>query len=126
MRNIVFAMALLICFAVPAVAADLNAVSGTYYNKRDDTKFLTLRNDGSFTLKQRKDPPDKDDPFVEFSGKYQLNGETLKLTVGEGENAGTAEGKLKGSVFTDSQNEEWVKKSTEQKNVERVKPKRWW
>ena len=122
MRNIVFAMALVICFVVPAVAADLNAVSGTHYSKRDDTKFLLLRNDGTFILKQRKDPPDRDNPFMEFSGKFELNGETLKLTIIDGDKVGTAEGKLKGSVFTDGQGEEWAKKSTESKDV--VRPKR--
>jgi len=121
MRNIVIAMALLICFAVPAVAADLNAVSGTYYSRRDDTKFLMLRPDATFVLKQRKDPPDKDNPFLELSGKFELNGETLKLILTDGR---TAEGKLKGNVFTDSQGEEWAKKPTEPKNVGRAKPQR--
>jgi len=123
MRNAVIAMALLICFAVPAVGADLSAISGTYISQRDDTKFLMLRPDGTFLLKQRKDPPDRDNPFLEFSGKYEVNGEALKLILTDG---GSAEGKLKGIVFTDSQGEEWVKKSTEQKNVERIKPKPFW
>ena len=123
MKNIVIAAALLICFAVPAIAADLNAVSGTYYSRRDNTKFLTLRPDSTFVLKQRKDPPDMDNPFVEFTGRYQLNGEALTLMLTDG---GTAEGKLKGLVFTDGQGEEWVKKSTDPKNVERPKPKPPW
>jgi hypothetical protein len=120
MRNIVFAMALLICFAVPGISADLSPVSGVYLSQRDDTQFLTLRPDATFVLKQRKTPPDKDKPFIEFSGNYQLNGETITLLLSDG---GTAEGQLKGSVFTDSQGDAWVKRNTEQQNVVRPKYK---
>jgi hypothetical protein len=123
MKNMIIAIAVLICFAVPAVAADLNAVSGTYVSQRDDTKFLMLRPDATFVLKQRKDPPDRDHPFVEFTGKYEISGEKLKLILADG---GTAEGKLSGNMFTDSQGEEWVRKPATPKNVERPKPKPYW
>jgi hypothetical protein len=119
MKNIVFALALLICFPVPSGAADLAPVSGTYFSHRDNTQFLTLRPDATFVLRQRKKPPDPDNPFIEFSGTYALNGETLTLRVDDG---GKADGQLKGNVFTDGQNEQWIKKGEEQ-NVARPKYK---
>jgi hypothetical protein len=125
MRNIVFAMALLICFiclAPRSFGADLSGVSGVYLCHTDDTQFLTLRQDATFVLRQRVKPPDKEKPFMEFTGKYQLNGETLTLILDDG---GIAEGQLKGSVFTDAQGDAWVKKSTEQKDVVRPKYKLW-
>ncbi len=123
MRNIVFAMALLLCFAVQSIAADLTAVSGVYLNKADDTQFLTLRPDATFFIKQRKKPPDKENPFVEFSGKYAINEEQVTLVLDDGR---TGKGQLKGNVFTDGQGQMWVKKSEEERNVERPKPKPWY
>jgi hypothetical protein len=120
MRNIVFAMALLICFAVPGIAADLNAVSGVYLSQRDNTQFLTLRPDATFFLKQRKMPPEKENPFIELSGKYELNGEKVTLILPDG---GTGQGELKANVFTDAQGDTWVKKATEPQNVVRPKYK---
>jgi hypothetical protein len=107
MRNIVFAMALLICFAVPGIAADLNAISSVYLSQRDNTQFLTLRPDATFFLKQRKMPPEKEDPFIEFSGKYELKWEKVTLILPDG---GTGQGQLQGDVLTDGQGETWVKK----------------
>ncbi len=119
MKNIVFALALLICFPVLSSAVDLAPVSGTYFSQRDNTQFLTLRPDATFVLKQRKKPPDTDNPFIEFSGTYALNGETITLKLQDG---GKADGHLKGNVFTDAQSEQWVKKGEEQ-NVVRPKYK---
>lgn len=119
MKNIVFALALLICFPVPSSAADLTPVSGTYFSRRDNTQFLMLRPDATFVLKQRKKPPDPDNPFIEVSGTYVLNGETIALKLQDG---GTAEGHIKGNVFTDGQDEPWIKKGEEQ-NVVRPKYK---
>ena len=119
MKNIVFALALLICFPVPSSAADLTSVSGTYFSQRDNTQFLLLRPDATFVLRQRKKPPNPDNPFTEFSGTYSLNGETITLQIPDG---GSAKGKIKGNVFTDSQDEPWVKKGEEQ-NVVRPKYK---
>ncbi|MFZ0927875.1 MAG: hypothetical protein WAN11_04710 [Syntrophobacteraceae bacterium] len=123
MRNIVFALALLICFAVQSIAADLNVVSGVYLNKSDDTQFLTLRPDATFFIKQRKKPPDKENPFVEFSGKYELNEEQVTLILDDGR---IGKGQLKGNVFTDGQGQMWVKKSEEEHNVVRPKYKPWY
>jgi len=111
MRNIVLAVALAICLSAPSIAADLNAVSGVYLNRSDDAQFLTLRPDATFFLRQKKSPPSKANPFVEFSGKYELNGETVTLILSDG---GMAQGQLQGNVFTDSQGSAWVKKGTEQ------------
>src|SRR5271169_3202576 len=98
MRNIILAIALLICLSVPGIAADLSGVTGVYLNQRDDTQFLTLRSDATFVLRQRKPQPDRNNPFIEFTGKYMLDGETLILMLDDG---GKAVGKLKGNVFTD-------------------------
>jgi len=123
MRSIVFAIALLMCWGVSCIAQDLSPVNGVYLSKRDDTQFLTLRQDSTFVLKQRKSPPDKNDPFVEYTGKYQLDGENIKLILDDG---GTAQGTVKGNIFTDGQGDIWVKKGTEQENVVRPKYKPWW
>jgi len=95
MRSIVFAIALLMCWGVSCIAQDLSPVNGVYLSKRDDTQFLTLRQDSTFVLKQRKSPPDKNDPFVEYTGKYQLDGENIKLILDDG---GTAQGKVQTMV----------------------------
>lgn len=121
MKSIVIVMALLFCFAAPSTAADLNSVSGTYYSAKDKTQFLTLRSDGTFTLKQRKSPPEADNPFIEFSGRYQLNGEKITLLLEDG---GGAEGQIQGPVFKDSQGDVWQKKAEGPQNVERPKYKR--
>ena len=119
MKYIVFALALLICFPVPSSAVDLTQVSGTYFSQRDNTQFLTLRPDGTFVLKQRKKPPDPENPFVEFAGSYALNGDTVTLKLDDG---GKADGHVKGDVFTDGQEEQWVRKG-EEKDVVRPKYK---
>jgi hypothetical protein len=119
MRYIVFALALLICFPALSSAVDLAPVSGTYFSQRDNTQFLTLRPDGTFVLKQRKKPPDPDNPFVEFSGSFAFNGDTVTLKLDDG---GKADGHVKGDVFTDAQNEAWTKKG-EEKDVVRPKYK---
>ncbi len=119
MKNIVFALALLICFPVPGSAIDQAPVSGTYFSHRDNTQFLMLRPDATFVLRQRKKPPDPDNPFIELSGTYALNGETITLQTQDG---GSAKGQIKGNVFKDGQDEEWVKKGEEQ-NVVRPKYK---
>lgn len=113
-------MALLICFAVPGIAADLKAISGVYLSQRDNTQFLKLRADATSFLKQRKMPSEKENPFIELSGKYELNWEKVTLILQDG---GTGHGQLKGNVFTDGQGETWVKKGTEQQNVVRPKYK---
>ncbi len=125
MRSIVIAMALLICSSIPAIAAeaDVSPVVGVYLCQSDNTQFLTLRQDATFTLRQRKKPPDRNDPFVEFSGKFQVNGEMITLILDDG---GKADGTLKANVFTDGQGDAWVKKGSEPKNVERPKYKSLW
>jgi hypothetical protein len=52
-------------------------------------------------------PPEKENPFVEFSGKYELKWEKVTLILPDG---GTGQGQLQGDVFTDGQDETWVKK----------------
>ncbi len=123
MKKIVSGLILLIFWISPTLAADMSAVAGVYLNQRDDTQFLTLRPDASFVLRQRKKPPDKDNPFVEFNGNYEINGETISLKLADG---GQALGQLKGNVFTDGQGEIWVKRGTEQHNVTRPKSKPWY
>jgi len=123
MRNIAFATTLLIFLTAPCMAADPSTVTGVYFCNRDETQFLTLRPDSSFVLRQRKKPPDKDNPFTEYSGKYVINGETLRLVLDDGREA---EGQLKGNVFTDGQGVSWQKKSTEQPDVVRPKYKPWY
>jgi hypothetical protein len=119
MRRIVFAIALLIFSTCPAIAEDMSTVAGVYISKSDVTQFLTLRADATFVLRQRKKPPDRDEPFAEFTGNYLVNGGTITLTLEDG---GKAMGELKGNVFTDIQGEIWVKKDTTEHNV--VRPKR--
>ena len=117
MRYIVFAMAVAVCFTAPSIAADLSGVSGVYLSRLNDSQFLTLRPDGTFFLRQKRTPPAKINPFIEFSGNYELNGETVILML---PNGGTAQGQLRGNIFTDSQGAVWVKRGTEQQKP--VKP----
>jgi hypothetical protein len=123
MRNIALATALLVLLTCPCIAADVSGLAGVYFCHRDETQFLTLRADSTFVLRQRKKPPDKDEPFVEVNGTYILNGEILQLLIDEGK---SAQGNLKGTVFTDAQGDVWEKKSTEPQNVVRPKYKPWY
>ena len=116
-------MALLIFSTGTAIAQGLSTATGVYISSSDVTQFLTLRPDSTFVLRQRKKPPDKDEPFAEFTGNYLINGETITLTLSDG---GKAMGELKGNVFTDIQGQTWIKKGTEEKNVVRPKNKKWY
>jgi hypothetical protein len=118
MKNAVFATLLLICFAGVSIAADPASVAGTYISQRDNKQFITLYPDSTFHIKQRKKPADLDNPFIEISGKYILDGETLKLMLDDG---GTASGQLKANTFEDTQGDKWVKPGTEEQNMERPK-----
>lgn len=123
MKRMAFAMALVICLAAPCIAADLNSVSGTYIYQPNNSEFLKLRPDATFVLKQKKTPPDSKKPFVKFSGKYELNGETITLKTSDG---GTAKGQLRGNVFTDNQGKKWVKKEPDREKEVKSTQKHWW
>ncbi|MGC9964794.1 MAG: hypothetical protein ABSE08_05265 [Syntrophobacteraceae bacterium] len=118
MKNAAIATALLICFTISSFAADLSSASGTYINKRDKTQFITFYPDATFHLKQRKQPPDVENPFIELSGKYELNGETVKFILQDG---GTGTGQLKANAFMDGQGDIWVKQGTDDQGVQRPK-----
>jgi hypothetical protein len=122
MRNIVLAAMLLIFSSISCFAQDSTGISGVYLCKRDDTQFLTLRQDETFVLKQRKKPANKENPFIEFTGTYKLDGETLTLTLDDGK---MAKGQIKGNVFTDGQGDTWIKRDPNQQNVVRPKYKSW-
>lgn len=121
MKNAILVIAFLVCFTGSSVAADFTAASGTYISQKDNKEVLILYPDATFHLKQRKKPPDIDNPFIELSGKYELTGETVKLILQDG---GTGTGQLKGNVFQDTQGDMWIKQTDVQQNVQRPRRQR--
>ncbi len=118
MKRILCAVALLLYFTASSFAADYSSVAGNYISKSDKTQILTLSANGTFFLKQRKNPPDVDHPFIEISGQFQIDGEKLILGLKDGR---ACVGKLVGNTFDDGEGDKWVKEGTEQQNVERPK-----
>lgn len=120
MRTILIAVALMFALTGLSIAAEeQQSIYGIYVSKGDSKEYLSLLSDGSFSLKQRKKPPDMNDPFEELRGRYQLSGETLTLELEDG---GEATGKLKDNKFEDGDGQVWVKQGTEKpKPVERPK-----
>ncbi len=105
MKTIVCALALLLCFTAASFAADPSVI-GNYVNKKDNTEVLTLNPNGTFLLKQRKNPPDKNQPFDEIAGEYQVDGDKLGLRLKNGQ---SSIGTLRGNIFEDSGGEKWEK-----------------
>lgn len=100
-------MALLLLSDFSGPAYSQSTVSGTYVNK-ESKEYLTLYPNGTFFLKNRKSPADVQHPFEDLSGTYMVNGETITLQLSDG---GTADGKIKGNVFEDSQGKPWLKQA---------------
>jgi hypothetical protein len=113
------ATAVLLSAVLCCIAADVPPVTGTYISKDDPKEYLSLYPDGTFFLKQRKQIPDIEAPFREYTGKYRIIGEDIKLETSDG---GESSGKLKGNTFEDSQGRPWVKQGSEPpRPVERAK-----
>ena len=119
MKAAILSVVLFFALAGFCISAEEQAPAhGTYISKQDSKEYLSLYPDGAFMLKQRKSPPDLENPFMEISGRYAISGETLTLKLTDG---GEASGKLKDQKFVDSDGTIWVKQGSEKpKPVERV------
>lgn len=122
MRKIALACILCFVLATPCYSDDQPSVHGNYINKQDNKEYLTLYPDRTFHLKQRTKPADISKPFMELSGKYEIQGEDITLKLSDG---GEASGKLKDNTFEDSDGGSWVKEGTERFKLERPKRMKW-
>jgi hypothetical protein len=106
MRKITLVLATFLLLTVSfSFAASDSTVSGTYINKVDK-EYLTLNPDGTFHLKLRKRPADPDNPFINATGKYRVNGNDIQLDLDDG---GEASGKMQGTTFVDNEGKSWTK-----------------
>ncbi|HQN18169.1 MAG TPA: hypothetical protein PKV86_03480 [Syntrophobacteraceae bacterium] len=106
MKRIGFAAAVFVLLAFSfGFAGPESTVSGTYVNKAEK-EYLTLYPDGTFHLKLRKRSPDLDNPFINASGKYKVNGEEITLELQDG---GEASGRIQGDRFIDNEGVAWMK-----------------
>lgn len=110
MKTVLIALVFFFASAGLCISAEEQSIHGTYISKGDPKEYLSLYPDGSFVLKQRKNPPQLEDPFEELTGKYSLSGESLKLQLKDG---GEATGKLKDNKFEDDGGAVWAKQGTE-------------
>ena len=119
MKAAILAIVLFFALAGFCISAEeRTTIHGTYISSRDSKEYLSLQPNGTFMLKQRKMPPDLENPFMEINGRYGLSGESLTLTLTDG---GEASGKLKDNKFEDSDGVIWVKQGSEKpKPVERA------
>jgi len=88
-----------------ASAAAPASVAGTYVNKQNNKEYLTLRSDGTFTLKQQRKPYNMEHPYMTLEGSYKLDGEKVLLNLRDG---GEAEGKIQDNAFVDGEGKLWV------------------
>lgn len=104
-------------------SADSSAsVAGTYVNRQNNKEYLTLRADGTFTLKQQTKPYNADHPYMTVEGSYKLDGEKVLLNLKDG---GEAEGKIQDNAFVDGEGKLWVnEKLPAPKKEEAQKPSR--
>lgn len=105
-----------------ASAASSPSVAGTYVNQQNNKEYLTLRADGTFTLKQQTKPYNLEHPYTTLEGSYRLDGEKVLLNLKDG---GEAEGKIQDNAFVDNQGKHWVnEKLPAPKKDEEQKPAR--
>ncbi|MFZ2446612.1 MAG: hypothetical protein WAW37_09650 [Syntrophobacteraceae bacterium] len=110
MRTTILAVVLFFALAGFCMSAEEPTIPGTYVSKQDSKEYLALYPDGTFILKQRKKPPEIENPFVEIPGKYRIVGEDITLTLTDG---GEAIGKIKDNKFEDAGGAIWVKQGSE-------------
>jgi len=84
------------------------SAAGTYVNQQNSKEYLTLRADGSFTLKQQKKPYDIEHPYMSIEGSFKLQGDKVILQLKEG---AEAEGKIQDNVFVDAEGKPWMKQN---------------
>lgn len=105
-----------------ASATSSTSLAGTYVNQQNNKEYLTLRADGTFTLKQQSKPYNVDHPYMTLEGSYKLDGEKVLLNLKDG---GEAEGKLQDNAFVDGEGKRWVnEKLPAPKKDEEQKPSR--
>lgn len=118
-RAILLAMAVVCAFlfSIPVHADE--PVYGTYINKDNPREYLTLKSDMTFFLKQQKKPLDIEHPYMELSGTFVMNGETIQLTLQDG---GVATAKVADGVFEDGSGSPWLKQGFKPKMDKELGP----
>jgi hypothetical protein len=122
MKSIILATLFVFIATGICLAGDPSSISGTYINKSDNKEYLVLSADGSFHLKQRKFPPELDNPFIEVSGRFESSGDTITLKLADG---GEGTVTIKDNTIDDGNGKTWVKEGSEHKTVERPKHMKW-
>lgn len=75
-------------------------VAGKYVNVDDSTEYLELHDDGTYYLLEFA---------TEFTGTWQVEGETLTLTFDDMPANITAKGTINGNTIVDQDGKTWVK-----------------
>ncbi len=94
--------------SAPSAPSSMASVAGIYVNQQNSKEYLTLRADGSFTLKQQKKPYDIEHPYMSIEGSFKLQGDKVILQLKEG---AEAEGKIQDNVFVDAEGKPWMKQN---------------
>lgn len=93
----------------PAASATTAAsVAGTYVSPQNSREYLTLRPDGTFTLKQQSKPYNIEHPYMTFEGSFKMEGEKVMLLLRDG---GEATGKIQDNAFVDTDGKPWMKQN---------------
>jgi hypothetical protein len=123
MKSIMLATLFIFIATGVCLAADTTStINGTYISKGDSNEYLVLSADGSFHLKQRKFPPEPDNPFMEVTGRFETSGNTITLKLADG---GEGTVTIKENTIDDGNGKTWVKEGSEHKTVERPKHMKW-
>jgi hypothetical protein len=79
-----------------------DSAGGKYFNEKNVNDYIELKADGTFLLQERRDGQ-----AHSASGKYEIEGTQITLTVGSGQ---AVRGKLEGKTFVDDGGNRWTKR----------------
>lgn len=126
MRRILLTLAFLVCMAGAGAAAELTDIAGRYISKQEPKEYIMLYADGTFHLKQRRVPASIENPFMEVSGRFRVEGDSVVLMLSsDNKGEATAMLKLQRNTMEDDEGTKWVKEGSEHKPVERAKRLKW-